>query len=116
MSLIETALKKLQSEGHSAIASPEQAPLPPLGRRAAQAPAAPAERKRRMVIQGPKHKVPQVHLVQRGLLPPVDQAAAVAEEFRRIKRPLIANTFAEPRDERSNVIMITSALPGAGKT
>jgi protein-tyrosine kinase len=42
----------------------------------------------------------------------------VAEEFRAIKRPLIENAFS--RDgrtvNRNNLIMVTSALPGEGKT
>ncbi len=42
----------------------------------------------------------------------------VAEEFRAIKRPLIDNAFAQDGRavNRSNLIMVTSALPGEGKT
>ena len=42
----------------------------------------------------------------------------VAEEFRAIKRPLIDNAFSEDGRSvnRNNLIMITSALPGEGKT
>lgn len=42
----------------------------------------------------------------------------VAEEFRAIKRPLISNAFAEDGRpvNRNNLIMVTSALPGEGKT
>ncbi len=42
----------------------------------------------------------------------------MADEFRKIKRPLIANaTKADPEaDARMNLIMIASAMPGAGKT
>ena len=42
----------------------------------------------------------------------------VAEEFRAIKRPLIDNAFAQNGRavNRNNLIMVTSALPGEGKT
>ena len=42
----------------------------------------------------------------------------VAEEFRAIKRPLIDNAFAQDGRavNRSNLITVTSALPGEGKT
>lgn len=42
----------------------------------------------------------------------------VAEEFRTIKRPLIDNAFSEDGRpvNRNNLIMVTSALPGEGKT
>ena len=40
------------------------------------------------------------------------------EEFRIIKRPLLKRAFAErgPKDNPANLIMITSSLPGEGKT
>ncbi|MFO1407115.1 MAG: AAA family ATPase [Steroidobacteraceae bacterium] len=53
-----------------------------------------------------------------GYLPPVEQEREIAEQFRHIKRPLLARAFgrgAEPV-ERGRVIMVTSALPGEGKT
>src|SRR5690606_17848643 len=53
-----------------------------------------------------------------GLLAPVDQAVSVADEFRRIKRPLIGNAIRSRPGAAANqnVIMIASGLPGAGKT
>ena len=40
------------------------------------------------------------------------------EEFRIIKRPLLKRAFAEggPKDKPANLIMVTSSLPGEGKT
>ena len=40
------------------------------------------------------------------------------EEFRIIKRPLLKRAFAErgPKDNPTNLIMVTSSLPGEGKT
>jgi protein-tyrosine kinase len=114
VSLLENALKKLQG------ARPAQPPAEP----AAQAPrvpkpsSIPVARKKRVAVDGPKHHVSQQDLIRGGLLAPLDWAVSVADEFRRIKRPLIANAFGgEPRTgEHGNVIMITSALPKAGKT
>ena len=42
----------------------------------------------------------------------------VLEEFRIIKRPLLKRAFAEraPGDKPGNLIMVTSSLPGEGKT
>jgi exopolysaccharide/PEP-CTERM locus tyrosine autokinase len=62
-------------------------------------------------------------LRQRGFLTPAAPRTALAQEMRRIKRPLLlniqraiateANGTAQPP---ANLIMITSALPGEGKT
>ena len=53
-----------------------------------------------------------------GYLPPVDQEREIAEQFRHIKRPLLARAFGRGTEavERGRVIMVTSALPGEGKT
>ncbi|MDN5850437.1 MAG: XrtA-associated tyrosine autokinase [Nitrococcus sp.] len=53
-----------------------------------------------------------------GLLTPEDTRSALAEEFRMIKRPIINNAFgARPDLIRSgNLVMMTSALPGEGKS
>ncbi|HXH02166.1 MAG TPA: XrtA-associated tyrosine autokinase [Candidatus Competibacteraceae bacterium] len=53
-----------------------------------------------------------------GLLVPGRATTLQAEEYRRIRRTLLSNAFL-PRTEgeaRSNLIMITSALPNEGKT
>jgi exopolysaccharide/PEP-CTERM locus tyrosine autokinase len=52
-----------------------------------------------------------------GLMPPAEMAERLAEELRLIKRPLLLN--AESDDARladGTLVMIASALPGAGKT
>jgi protein-tyrosine kinase len=53
-----------------------------------------------------------------GLLPPAHQARQIAEQYRQIKRPLIANAIGRGTTALSNahVIMMASALPGEGKT
>lgn len=53
-----------------------------------------------------------------GLLPPEHQAHQIANQYRRIKRPLIANAFGrgKPATPNGHLIMIASAMPGEGKT
>ena len=66
----------------------------------------------------PVHKVDVERLRLGGLLPPTDANQTVAEEFRRIKRPLLVNAQGHEaeRGQHMNVIMIGSAMPGSGKT
>jgi exopolysaccharide/PEP-CTERM locus tyrosine autokinase len=53
----------------------------------------------------------------RGYFPEPDQDRQFADQYRRIKRPLIDKALsAEPTARESRVIMVTSALPGDGKT
>ncbi|HZD54429.1 MAG TPA: XrtA-associated tyrosine autokinase, partial [Woeseiaceae bacterium] len=82
--------------------------------------------RKKVTIEGPKHTVDKEQLVKAGLLAPLDHAVYIADEFRRIKRPLISNATItsgevaaqapDNMNEHMNVIMITSALPNAGKT
>lgn len=53
-----------------------------------------------------------------GVLPPENLTNHVADEFRRIKRPLLANAFGKgvAEVEHGNLIMLASALSGEGKT
>jgi len=57
-------------------------------------------------------------LSARGYVNPRGQNSQIADEFRVVKRPLIRNAFAKPRNEKrnQNLIMVTSALAGEGKT
>jgi protein-tyrosine kinase len=114
VSRIEDALKKLQSR------EPQVADSSVAGRAAARSPrsSVPVATRKKIEVGGPKHPVSQDDLVRGGLLAPLQQAAHVADEFRKIKRPLIVNAASEQPDPAThmNVIMIASALPGAGKT
>ncbi|WP_298834522.1 XrtA-associated tyrosine autokinase [uncultured Piscinibacter sp.] len=50
-------------------------------------------------------------------LTPTIPRSKIADEFRVIKRPLLANVrAAEGTQDRANLIMVTSSLPGEGKT
>jgi receptor protein-tyrosine kinase len=136
MSKIQDALNKLKREGALPVNGPvprpvatEQPPAepstprPPAEHRNGYervveiAPAAVA-RKKKVSIDGPKYAIDQQQLIRGGLLAPMDHAVPIADEFRRIKRPLISNATNATDDvhDHMNVIMITSALPNAGKT
>jgi exopolysaccharide/PEP-CTERM locus tyrosine autokinase len=112
LSRIEEALKRLQSRGQPALAPSSVSP-----RSQAVASPLPANRKK-VVIEGERHHVSTDELVRGGLLASAEHSAWVTDEFRRIKRPLIANTLRTGSEAAAhqNVIMITSGLPGAGKT
>jgi exopolysaccharide/PEP-CTERM locus tyrosine autokinase len=57
-------------------------------------------------------------LSQKGFVTPNDPRSRIAEEYRMIKRPLLKRALdrSVPADEYSNLIMVTSALSGEGKT
>jgi protein-tyrosine kinase len=57
-------------------------------------------------------------LRSKGLYPPVDEERRLAHEYRRIKRPLLANAMGRGPVmlERAQVIQVTSSHPGEGKT
>ncbi|MEM6640224.1 MAG: XrtA-associated tyrosine autokinase [Pseudomonadota bacterium] len=57
-------------------------------------------------------------LREASIVPPEDLAPNLANEFRRIKRPLLKTAFGKSGDaiEQGNLIMLCSALSGEGKT
>jgi exopolysaccharide/PEP-CTERM locus tyrosine autokinase len=54
----------------------------------------------------------------RGFITPDSAKSQIADEFRVLKRPIIRNAFGDPgaRVRNGNLVMVTSALPGEGKT
>ncbi len=68
----------------------------------------------------PKHsiEIPAKNLVDGGLLPSAEDVDVISQQFRRIKRPILQAAFQAdlPIGENANVIMIASAMPGAGKS
>jgi len=112
MSLIENAVNKLRRSG----ALP-QTPARALDARAlaSSAPALP-----KVSVPAKKIHIAQADLIRAGLLAPSHQAARLADEFRRIKRPLLANASnPEARANTeivANAVMITSPLAGVGKS
>jgi receptor protein-tyrosine kinase len=85
------------------------APTPDL---AADAAAAPATARTRRV------ELDLGRMRELGMVTAAGGRTNLLEEFRIIKRPLLKRAFAErgPKDNPANLIMITSSLPGEGKT
>ncbi len=57
-------------------------------------------------------------LKAKGMLIPEMASTQLAEEYREIKRPLLMNAFPDENNgiERANLILVTSSVPGEGKT
>lgn len=57
-------------------------------------------------------------LQNKGMLVPEMARSQMAEEYRLIKRPLLMNAFPDGNNgiERANLILVTSSVPGEGKT
>lgn len=116
MSLVEQALKKLQ-ETRRAVAGDPRRELP-LGviREVADAAAALADGK----SQGPRKVVhlDRVALVRAGFLPPDHKQRQIADQFRHVKRPLLAAALGRGVEPLPNgrMIMLASSLPAEGKT
>ena len=63
--------------------------------------------------------IPFRELRKQGILTPTTPRSAIAEQFRTIKRPLLVNIAGDsttPPIPHGNLIMVTSALEGDGKT
>lgn len=60
----------------------------------------------------------QARLSDQGFLTPDIKASKQLDEYRQIKRPLLMNAFGKcaAREENANLVMITSAVSGEGKT
>lgn len=116
MSKIQKALRKLQGADRAKATSPEDKSVPK--RHRIPESVIPIVRKKKVLITGEKHHLDEQDLVRGGLLAPLDQAIPVADEFRRVKRPLIENIakLESAENGHMNLIMVASALPGAGKT
>jgi len=62
--------------------------------------------------------IDQVALRESGLLPPPHQERMISQQYRQIKRPLLANAAGRgvPKLPNGMLIMMASAVPGEGKT
>ncbi len=116
MSKIQEALRRLQKNGNSP--AKEAAGTGQATKRRLPETVIPIARKKKIEIEGDKHHLKEEGLIRGGLLAPLDQAIPVADEFRRIKRPLIDNAIKHGpmHDDHMNLIMVASPMPGAGKT
>jgi protein-tyrosine kinase len=140
MSLVERALKKMQAAARSA--SDQQAGTEDLGMRPRAPgagahvtklapgvvgevirPSAPRASDNAAVTRSVRDsskwiRVDRQALRQAGLLAPEHQERLLADQFRQIKRPLIAAAIGRgtARTHNGQLIMMASALPGEGKT
>ncbi|MGI9305362.1 MAG: XrtA-associated tyrosine autokinase [Gammaproteobacteria bacterium] len=66
----------------------------------------------------PRHRLDLRALARKGIYAEGDLALRAAAEYRQIKRPLLDNALNKGpvRIENGNVIMVTSSVPGEGKT
>jgi exopolysaccharide/PEP-CTERM locus tyrosine autokinase len=118
MSLVEKALEKMRESGRRAEAVPSRAATQAVygqivstgATRVGPAGSPPVPER---IID-----VDQDALRASGLLPPQHQARQLAEQYRQIKRPLIANAIGRgtARVPNAHLIMMASAMPGEGKT
>lgn len=123
MSIIERAVKRLdqlKSASGDGVAEGDPPAAGPAAPAAAAAPAKPAAAPAAPIVRTPSKSVrlDLSRLAARGMVTPDQPRSAIAEEFRLIKRPLLGNAVQEgpAAVENGNLIMISSALPGEGKT
>jgi len=119
MSVIENTLKRLQGQ-RAATGAAEQPTEPQKSYGTVAAAGAARRRDNGGEAAPPEHAVviDQDALRAAGMLPPAHQEHELAQQYRRIKRPLINNALGRgvPALAHGNLIMVTSAVPGEGKT
>lgn len=114
MSLVEKAIRKIQEQHRSATEAVVAAEPIALGDTRSEAPrsqAASAERPPALVLE-------KGALRAAGLFPPADDEQRLAHQYRKIKRPLIANAMGRgaPKLPKGYLIMLASAMAGEGKS
>ncbi len=125
-SAIERAAAKLHAE-HDERVSPVQPSVPPQA-----SPVAPhishttpsmldltkSRREPTLTQASPQGIINLARLKQAGMITPDGERTTIAEEYRQIKRPLIMNAFNQgvANVKNGNLIMVTSSLPGEGKS
>lgn len=138
MSLIEQAAKRLEQLRQAGVELPsDEAKLEPKLGQADKSiskpplPAEASETRAKAVVRQPEERPAEVEtrasksivlnletIAASGLLVPHAARNQLADEFRVIKRPLIANAMGRSGSAvpNGNLIMVTSALPGEGKS
>src|SRR6185295_80110 len=141
MSLIEQAAKRLEELRRAGVDVPEaankssgstEAPstVESATSRLHAAPSAPSRKQRddQRIAKAPTSSAPTddhrrvhldlAHLAAKGIVTPDAPRSRTADEFRVIKRPLIMNATGRGAApiRNGNLIMVTSALPGEGKS
>lgn len=110
-SMIERAAQRLR---RAADAGPATAAASP----AAMTGEAPTPRPRFPVGRSARQPLDFARLDRDGMVTPGSGYSALAEQLRILKRPLLLDAFRRtpPRPGNANVLMVTSARPGEGKT
>ncbi|MCP1677137.1 receptor protein-tyrosine kinase [Natronocella acetinitrilica] len=122
MSVIEKAINRLRESGDGTTGRkdkpaetrhPEPPREPEPAVEAASVGAVPAP-----VADREPVRVDYARLRAQGIYPPIDAERAIKDQYRRIKRPLIAGAIGKGTAAipNGNLIMVTSAQPGEGKT
>jgi receptor protein-tyrosine kinase len=111
MSFVQKAIEKLHASGAASAQLSAETSAPEHS--SAQIAKVPVERVRSRTVT-----VDSSTVRAEGMLPPEHQQRQIAYQYRQIKRPLIANfqKEASPGALSARVIMVTSAVPGEGKT
>lgn len=109
MSLIERALQKMNEKAQAPAARRDVAPQ--------RRENAGNQAKAFGDLTTPRILINRTALQSEGLLPPDQQSRAIMQQFRQIKRPLIANALRPASGQApATQIMVASSLPGEGKT
>jgi protein-tyrosine kinase len=119
MSIVERALAKLQQRNPEESRAAAKSARPPAAQPLPAASGAPhPESHPTRTVQRPRISIDRGRLQEFGVLPPVSEQRRLAGEFRRIKRPLVERALAGASDAGSSasVVVISSAVPGEGKT
>jgi protein-tyrosine kinase len=112
MSLIEKALQKMRTEGASVAPAPAAAvPGAATGRGTGSTPARPKAPRQTVTIDS-------ATLEEAGVVAPQDRLHQQVSDYRHIKRQVMAAVagLSATGSASSRAIMVTSALPGEGKT
>jgi len=128
VNLIEQAARRLEELRRSGVEAPTTIQLRPEAGTVARGGRPDRGRSPRISdrLSGPDRPETAAKLVEidlqrlgaMGYLTPAGPRTQIENEFRVIKRPLLRNVFdrADAPVERANLIMVTSSLPGEGKT
>lgn len=132
MNLLDGASKRLRELSRAGVAIPwdaaglghddvrarldPHAAEMPRSARAAADPPHPADAPVAPPRPAPMVDIDLERLRSQGYLVPDAATSMAAEEFRQIKRAVLGNVVRDGADDRSALIMVTSAVPGEGKT
>jgi exopolysaccharide/PEP-CTERM locus tyrosine autokinase len=118
-SLIEQAAARLEQLRNTGAVMAQDVPevKPPQRTLPKTAPAAP-QADDAPVVASPRVEIDLAALARTGIVTPDAPRSLIADQFRVIKRPLISNALGKGAAAvaSGNLIMVTSALPGEGKT